>query len=579
MCMNDNPFNVRITTKQNSPKSNIEDTLENNFITRFCLNSKYISDGIGEEYMNWAAQNPVFISAQTGTGKNTFIENTLIKYASSIGEKVLIVTNRIANNLQQKERIADISGCSEYLDDFTSRGLYKIENFKNVKIITYQKLESYLENNQGLIKLENYHFVVMDEVHFFISDALFNNKTGKILKKSLLAFKNSVRIYMSATPDEILPVITQKISDSINSHLYFIEYFEYYRRYGFLPIKSLLLYDFKRDYSYVNSKYFDSKDQIVDIIKKDNSDSKWLIFVANKKCGEDIANEIGKNAIFITANSKVSNGPDGKAYEEITKTEKFSNKVLICTSVLDNGINFKDELLKNIIIFTCDKTEFLQMLGRKRRINNENITLYICARNISYFNEKLYVLRQQANAINYYKNSPIDFTYQYNIGSSIGDVELFSGLFYIELIKNHFTIQVNELAQKKIANDMNFYKNIIDKFKTNPKEAFILEQLSWMSLEKTYTPCSWVTYADSDKNKREFLEFLDNHCDVELSGKVLEEFQINFKVYVNKIYGKQPGDRSDRTNYKATKMRSFFKTYSLNYIVQVKNKAYILKKV
>lgn len=48
------------------------------------------------------------------------------------------------------------------------------------------------------------------EVHFFISDALFNNKTGKILKKSLLAFKNSVRIYMSATPDEILPVITQK---------------------------------------------------------------------------------------------------------------------------------------------------------------------------------------------------------------------------------------------------------------------------------------------------------------------------------------------------------------------------------
>lgn len=41
------------------------------------LNLKFVSDVIGEDYKKWKRGEIVLISAQTGTGKNYFIENVL----------------------------------------------------------------------------------------------------------------------------------------------------------------------------------------------------------------------------------------------------------------------------------------------------------------------------------------------------------------------------------------------------------------------------------------------------------------------------------------------------------------------
>lgn len=85
----------------NEPYNFFEDSI----VTEKKATSEYVSDGIGTDYLCWKNQNPVLISAQTGSGKNTFIENIIIKHCIEYNKKILIISNRIANNRQQKKEL------------------------------------------------------------------------------------------------------------------------------------------------------------------------------------------------------------------------------------------------------------------------------------------------------------------------------------------------------------------------------------------------------------------------------------------------------------------------------------------
>lgn len=180
---------------------------------------KHISDVIGEDWLySWTPKVPVFISAQTGSGKNYFIRNTLIpgflkQKTSEHDGKILILSNRTALNRQTKLLIAEtidkFSGRYDKkqvnkIKDFSDTGLDKLEDFGNVFICSYQRL---LGNE--LLK-HTYDFVVIDECHFFVSDAIFNQNTEDILNTIITNFKSAIRIYMSATPDAILTKIIEK---------------------------------------------------------------------------------------------------------------------------------------------------------------------------------------------------------------------------------------------------------------------------------------------------------------------------------------------------------------------------------
>lgn len=73
----------------------------------------------------------------------------------------------------------------------------------------------------------------------------------------------------------------------------------------------------------------------------------------------------------------------GKVVKWCIVKEKRSKKILITTSVMDNGISLEDEYLRNIVIMADTKETFIQMLGRKRiKNNNEKLNLYILKRDI-----------------------------------------------------------------------------------------------------------------------------------------------------------------------------------------------------
>lgn len=94
-----------------------------------------VTEGIGDHYKietdcdsriekgiagKWESSQPVFISAQTGQGKNYFIEHELIPYVrkhnreKNIKQKVLIISNRLALKQQIKSRLLGPSALEDH---------------------------------------------------------------------------------------------------------------------------------------------------------------------------------------------------------------------------------------------------------------------------------------------------------------------------------------------------------------------------------------------------------------------------------------------------------------------------------
>ena len=252
---------------------------------------KRVAHGIGDHFKintrhnfeieadtdKWEPKQPVFISAQTGQGKNYFVEKTLLPYVRELNckkhtdQKVLIISNRIALRLQIENRIKNIND-----QDFEQDTIYSYGDC--VDVILYQSILNRVDDLTGkqARKISRYIFVVCDEAHFFTSDAMFNPDTEKILHTIVNTFKDAIRIYMSATPYECL------------------EYINKYEGENKVQPCMGVLYHFKRDYSYLNIKYYaqftELENIIVNSVSKENK--RWLIFLDDIDKCENLKNTL-----------------------------------------------------------------------------------------------------------------------------------------------------------------------------------------------------------------------------------------------------------------------------------------------
>lgn len=317
---------------------------------------------------------PVLISAQTGKGKNYFISHKLRKHAKKFDRRILYISNRVALDYQQKKELIEATK-SKYSIHRQSSDLEECEEFDNVTVITYQKLVKYFQT-EDKSWFEKFYYVIIDECHFFYSDAFFNPYTGYILDEITQRFTKSVRIYMSATFDDVFEPIryceVKAMNNAGNLHISdCIQKFD----------QNLIAYEFPRDYSNYHVFFFSELEQIASMVRNSNKNEKWLIFVTNKNQGKELCNGLNSNGEIVTyIDSQSRNGDDYKArlvWEQLKNEGKFDYRALIITSVLDNGFSIKDTKVKNIVICSDDKTEFLQELGRLRISRDDQINLYI----------------------------------------------------------------------------------------------------------------------------------------------------------------------------------------------------------
>jgi hypothetical protein len=288
-----------------------------------------ISDVIGQEYKKWKIGDLILITGGTGTGKSFFVQNTLDAYCLNYGKNILYLSNR--DILKEQVRNG--------LDILTS-----------ITVENYQKAEEMLLRNEWFCDCD---YVICDEAQYFFTDASFNNKTNLVFRK-ILRDDKIIKVLMTATPIIL----------------------ENYFKHNGIDVK--YKYELPTDYSYISKiitfNTYESMHSIIEGIPQDEqimlfSSAKRAYDVAKKYNGAFICSQQNKDGYYKYV--------DKDELSNIIENGEFKNRLLCCTTALDNGVNIKEySKAKHIIIDILDRDTFLQVLGRKRIGEGETISLY-----------------------------------------------------------------------------------------------------------------------------------------------------------------------------------------------------------
>ena len=585
-------------------------------LVRVKCDSGYVSDGIGDAFKiniieahdkksgdlyskveetsdrmkvdrtigRWEPTQPVFISAQTGSGKNHFIEKTLLPYirklnhAKNTNHRILILSNRIALRLQIQDRLKT----GNIFPDFEDATVYSLGEYADVMMYQgFQNKVGYYKKQQQSSK-SSFIFVICDEAHFFTSDAMFNPYTEKILSAVVNTFQKAIRIFMSATPYECLDYIMKCESNYTTAPN------------GYLPPP--VLYHFKRDYSYLDIKYYSSFDELKGIIETEN-DENWLIFIDHKKKCEQLKVELDSisslNGKVYTVSRESKN--DDK-YRKMVASERIDvssknqkgeenekTKILLATSVIDNGVNFRN--IQNIVISDISKVKCLQMVGRARVDKDKKITLYIKRLNGGQLERWIADLEKQQDAY-----------HEHNMSKTGSEEKLrFLSKYYNNHDKNwknakHWFgrdigdpayVFPNEIACSLVDDVISTYTSILTEvnnagFCELPGQRYLEYQLSWFG--HTYIPGNDITFRDKDAGKKKLIEFLELYTDITIpEGKDgQDKFSIDCTNIIDVAFGRQ--DKNLGRPYKSNKLNKILTEYEIPFHINSEREGWAIVK-
>lgn len=367
-----------------------------------------VSMGLQDQYRQWTAEKAVLLDAPTGLGKTTFILQTLIPLAQEYRKNVLVVSNRIALNTQQKHKVAEQLN-SPILNMLNEKGVVKQEDFGCVHVVTYQRLYQYIEEQCNGKWFQDLMFVILDEAHFFTADSLFNASTSLILNAVTSKFHHAIRVYMTATSWDVLGPLAnaEEANFKLQLRVRYENYYASYRPYSEMPKVRILHYRIQptKVPSY-RLHFIQSLMEIKPHVRK-NDGRKWCVFVDNKENGQELKSKLDCECIYLDANSKSTS-----EWRELLETEMFPSQVLIATQALDCGINIKDKALKNIVISSTDHTSFIQMLGRKRCVENEKVDLWVVIPSAKTVANRLSSCRKNLELIELYNQCQTEADYK-----------------------------------------------------------------------------------------------------------------------------------------------------------------------
>ena len=470
-------------------------------IEEHILKKKWISEN--EELINEVRHNvknakfgvypaPILIAAPTGSGKTTFALNKLSQIAQEQQGSVLFLSNRAAliaqqKNIKKTSKMPTPSVSSESLDE--------VYIFENVILMTYQKFFRGDFLNELTEKLPIIRCIVLDEAHFFLSDAPFNSYTKDILER-IQGIKNAMRIYITATPEEVEQLIAYleyniQINEERRKKIGLCCFDD--QVFNVYPIKK---YSFPASYDYVTLKFFSDWNMIESLVKQ--SSDKWMIFVSSKKEGNVLQKKLGNEiAEYIDADTK-SKKP--MRLQSLVRRKKFSSKALICTSVLDSGINIEDLNVKYVVIDTANSVQAKQMLGRKRHDDHENITLYVRQMNKKDVLNIYTNSRRRRDEWCEYEQRPVAYL-QNNWGKIPESFQKAVAMYIMPCnINDQYNAYIrfvpNPYYRYKLSIDMGSYEKILDAMEEDD-DAFAKIVCSWFG--KKFDPAMKQEQDDFDK--------------------------------------------------------------------------------
>lgn len=436
------------------------------------LQKKYVTDSIGTAWKLWSHRRAIILKCQTGEGKTTFVEDVIVKDAIAKGKKILIVSNRLSQSVANKKRLLDMYQIKNVWSD---EGL-RIQSYfgPHIVIVTYQKLFHMIQS----IDAKDFEYAVFDEMHYFTSDATFSAITGALLKQIPNKFRESKRIYISATPEEVIPFIVKAETNKYATAGYKIHHIlrgpccnvsapddvnqreAVVREMTYATNEPLpIMYYSNENYKYLKVQFFED----FEVIKQKiiSSNEKWIVFVTSKEFGQELSKSL-EDCIYVDAETKEE---DSNKFLDLIEKETFDAKVLVCTSVFINGNNIKDSNVKNIVIFHTNICDIKQAIGRKRVFDKkkEVVNVFLHIPEISTLtcriNRNLMILEKHAVSL----DAPKDFS-----NMILHDEEVRKMVKKMIYPQENGSYAFNYLTVEKLNNDI-FYmdkiKNMIAKDK------------------------------------------------------------------------------------------------------------------
>lgn len=337
---------------------------------------RYLAELIGDEHRGWKGKK-ILITAPTGMGKSTFVVENLLDSVKWRKCKTLILCNR---------RLLRMQYWYDLVRKFDSYGEIK----ECVEIMTYQQLAEMMKHQIPLEKaFDGYETIVCDESHFFYSDSDFNGfGTYALLQEIVSVGAMRTIVFMSATMDEVKPLIIQTLQNGLNRLL---------RTGRNTNISStnqeILDYDYSELADFDRFRCICVPDWETLCEKLAESPQKSVVFLNDKEKGASLAEmliktgKIEKDDITILNADNIDS--NSEAVQHLAISHRLVTKIIITTAVLDNGVSMQDPEVGNVVIETESKIEFIQMFGRVRAESVDDCKLYFVQRDEKiFFNRK-----------------------------------------------------------------------------------------------------------------------------------------------------------------------------------------------
>lgn len=435
------------------------------------------------------------IFSPTGSGKTKAIEQISETLAGQ--EKIIILTNRRVCKIQL---IKDIF---KEFKDIPEEFIDKLKVTENIEIMTYQNfVKKKLHYNEKKLLL------ICDECHCFAEDSTFSVYPQQMTDFLRCNLDNTKRLYLTATPDDVLPIIWD-IEALSGERLYPLtddnlkEFLRETPTEKSTRIKHTYL--MKSDWSYLTFKTYDpdNKEKLIEYINKACSNGqKALIFINDIAGGSDLKEQLG-NCQHIYSDE------DKKAeLHEIAVNEKFQSETLITTKVAENGLSLHDEKLSVIVAETYDPITLQQIIGRARvkRKNPREIIVLVPDYSLSQLGSiegKLYMQLKEFEKV---IENP-DFAMQYQTQPSpyiyydaILQKPVVNYIGYQQLQKQLYCIQALKDAEQKEPHA--FIRKILDiygKVTDNIDEMFIEYDTTKDCKQQILS--AWESFKDSNRDE------------------------------------------------------------------------------
>ena len=455
-----------------------------------------------EDIISWKPKDMILGTAGTGDGKSYFILNDLYDYCKEHNLSILFLTNR---DILKEQFLQEV----------------KTDNKQDIiTIMNYQKVEALIMYN---IPMENYDFIVADEIHYIFGDADFNRNTELIIEW-LIDINCSVKILLSATSELIQ------------------EYLEEYR-----GIK-LIKYTLEKDREHIKNTYFYEDSDVLMKMLFELPIGEKAIYFGNVDKVYKASQDLNDAEFLCSTNSKFSKLSNEDIKYQIIENKKFECQVLCTTSVIDNDVNIKDESVKHVIVDYFDIETIIQCLGRKRVLHKDDkINIYIRNRSSKSLKMSLTNFNTQIAQVKYLKDFGVEeFVKKY------GRKNLSHCINIITDNKGNTNLKRNDIMYIKQ------FKNI------ESAELMIANSYDFIICQKLNIDYSTIKRLEDEYDALTLVDIISQYISIKMFEEEREEFK---RLLMDKLF-KTPDSSHGSLGMKS--INSLFKDNNLDFVIKSK---------